>query len=187
MKTWFIRYRDDLPVLPQELVDEAMEAPNGQNIRELQEKYGTRNDPGEQNHCICAYSNIPKLRYWFGRKVKPLLSYQEGNVFVQTIGTDVKIHKDPARRISLNYIIDTGSDNEVRTTHYSEDKSLTVHSEVIIPHGWHEIQTDIFHSVIDHSRKRIGLTFDLVKHYGDINTYHNPDFVAEMISFMRTN
>lgn len=158
------RYRN-FPKVPDKLIAEALEAIKGEDLRLNRELYSDRNDPGEQAGCICAFTEIPNLRKWFNKNIRPHLKDQERELHVQTIGTDVKPHKDPARRRVLNYLIDTGGDT-VLTLHYKEDRKTMINAVQIEPFRWHELQTDVFHSVLGHERKRISLTYDVIKHWG---------------------
>lgn len=175
---YYMRYRN-YPAVPQEIIDEAVELTKGTNIRELSELYSKRNDTGEQASTICAYYPTVRIQEWFEDTIRPLIDNKDKalKLCIQTIGVGVKPHKDPARRVVLNYLIDTGGE-EVYTTHHTEDKSMVVHKVKIEPLRWHELQTDIFHGVIGHVRKRVALTFDLVKYYGPIENYKNDEFLA---------
>lgn len=100
------------------------------------------------------------LQEWFDLNILPLLDTTNMKVYAQSINDGIKIHKDRGRKKVLNYIIKTGSNTEVHTQLYNEDKQL-IDSVIIEALKWHELTVDQFHTVCGITDTRIALTFPI--------------------------
>lgn len=80
----------------------------------------------------------------------------------QIIREGIHIHKDGARDVAFNYIIEPGGD-EVRTNMYDEEKQLLC-SEVILPKTWHRLKTDVFHNVTGIVNDRVAVSVELMNY-----------------------
>lgn len=113
------------------------------------------------NKEFCTYSMPLELIEWIKNLYK-IVEFSSIDCFrIQTLNSNIPIHKDRKRNRALNYIIDPGGE-KVFTAWYSTDNSL-LYSESIKQNQWHIIDTQTRHGVhgILDDKLRIMLSIDL--------------------------
>lgn len=110
-----------------------------------------RNTPAAQRHSDPPATDAEKHNAWNSIKASDKLKEFTKSIFdfehdvhIFVLAGDLPVHKDNARNVAYNYVLETGNAN---TNFHDEDKNL-IEENKIEPFRWHKLDVTKHHSVL---------------------------------------
>lgn len=129
----------NLPKIPQELLDDITDefilSQTNNAFPQSDQQYKII------KHVYLSIQPTAALTKWCEENISKSVKW-----FVQVIRADLPIHTDIGAAVKFNYIFQSGGE-DVETTFYANDRTTTLHSEVIVKDRWHILKVDTLHRV----------------------------------------
>ena len=106
---------------------------------------------------------LTSSKYFETRNVSSYLHDWANDVFkrklfvkYQIVKPNIPIHKDVGRKVAFNYLIELGG-SDAKTCFFDDSKKL-LYAEKIPLKTWHQMRTDVYHTVIGIKTTRLAIS-----------------------------